>query len=81
MQKLLTPTEVVDLLQISEKTLKRLVCCGEINSIRVGRSYRFRVSDVKIFIKRNETVTKKKKIVSDINNTEAIATLKEFGVM
>jgi len=82
MQKLMTLTEVMDLLQISEKTLKRLVYCGDINSIRVGRSYRFRVSDVNIFIKRNETVAKKReKIVRDINNSEALETLKKFGVM
>jgi len=46
MGPLLTPREVADLLQVSEKTVSRLVAHRRLPCVRFGRSVRFLSGDV-----------------------------------
>ena len=46
MGPLLTPREVADLLQVSEKTVGRLVAHRRLPCVRFGRSVRFLSGDV-----------------------------------
>ncbi len=51
-------SQVAEFLQVSQKTVRRLICDGMIRSFRVGtgsRSHiRFEVADVRSFIKRQK---------------------------
>lgn len=50
-ERLLTPQEVCDLLQIKDRrTLRRLVDGGDLTPVRIGRSWRFRPDDIRSFI-------------------------------
>jgi excisionase family DNA binding protein len=51
--QLLTASEVRDLLKISKPHLDRLMASGRIKRVKMGRSVRFRPSDVEAFIESN----------------------------
>jgi excisionase family DNA binding protein len=44
--KLLTVTEVAELLRVSNMTVYRLIKAGELGSLRVGKSVRLREDDI-----------------------------------
>lgn len=44
--KLLTTEQIVDYLQISKKTLFRLIQDGKIRALRVGNAYRFKKEEI-----------------------------------
>lgn len=48
--RLLTANEVADLLRVSRMTVYRLIKTGEMPTVRVGRSYRFREEDVHSYL-------------------------------
>ena len=43
-------TQVADALAVSETTIRRLLRAGDIPSVRVGRQYRIRPDDLKLYI-------------------------------
>ena len=45
-ENLMTIDEVAGFLQVSDKTVRRLITRGEIPSARIGKSYRFIRSDI-----------------------------------
>jgi len=49
--KLLTIKEVAQILQVSERTIWNLTDSGELPRVRIGRSVRFRMEDVRQFCK------------------------------
>jgi excisionase family DNA binding protein len=53
--RLLTATEVADLMRVSRMTVYRLIKTGEMPSIRVGRGYRFREEDVQDYLRGRYT--------------------------
>lgn len=55
--KFMTPQEVAEHLRVSKMTVYRLLKSGELPSVRIGRSWRVRESDVHAFLKArfNET--------------------------
>ena len=56
-EKLLTSTEVCDLLGITKRTISRLVAQGDLRAMRITASpfgeLRFTESDIKAYIRRN----------------------------
>ena len=54
MEKLLTMKEVAELLQVSEKTVKRIMERGELAGAKVGRAWRFTPADVKDYVERQK---------------------------
>ena len=53
--RLLTVSEVADLLRVSRMTVYRLIKDGEMSALRVGRSYRLREDDVDDYLSRRYT--------------------------
>ena len=53
--RLLTVSEVADLLRVSRMTVYRLIKDGEMSALRVGRSYRLRDDDVDDYLSRRYT--------------------------
>ena len=53
--RLLTATEVADLMRVSRMTVYRLIKTGEMPSLRVGRGYRFREEDVQEYLRGRYT--------------------------
>ncbi|MGE5226876.1 MAG: helix-turn-helix domain-containing protein [Planctomycetaceae bacterium] len=53
--RLLTVSEVADLLRVSKMTVYRLIKEGSIGSLRVGRSYRLREDDVDDYLSKRYT--------------------------
>jgi excisionase family DNA binding protein len=53
--RLLTVSEVADLLRVSKMTVYRLINEGSIGSLRVGRSYRLREDDVDDYLSKRYT--------------------------
>ena len=58
-EKLLTPTEVQQLLRISQSTLYRLIRSGQLPSIRVGDAYRIRMSELEDYMDNNNNAKNK----------------------
>ncbi len=52
-RKLLTPIEVCAQFSISRRTLHRIMARGELQGIRIGGSFRFRLSDVDAYLAKN----------------------------
>jgi len=48
--RLLTVTEVADLLRVSRMTVYRMIKEGDMAAVRVGRSYRLREDDVDTYL-------------------------------
>jgi excisionase family DNA binding protein len=53
--RLLTVSEVADLLRVSKMTVYRLIKEGSIGSLRVGHSYRLREDDVDDYLSKRYT--------------------------
>jgi excisionase family DNA binding protein len=53
--RLLTVSEVADLLRVSRMTVYRSIKEGEMPALRVGRSYRLREDDVDDYMSRRYT--------------------------
>jgi len=53
--RLLTVSEVADLLRVSRMTVYRLIKEGQMSALRVGRSYRLREDDVDDYLSRRYT--------------------------
>ncbi len=53
--RLLTASEVADLLRVSRMTVYRLIKEGQIKALRVGRSYRLREDDVDEYLSARYT--------------------------
>ena len=53
--RLLTVTEVADLLRVSRMTVYRLIKEGQMKALRVGRSYRLREDDVDEYLSKRYT--------------------------
>lgn len=51
---LVTPREAAKALSICEKTLWSLTKCGELPAVRIGRSVRYDVADLRAFIERRK---------------------------
>jgi excisionase family DNA binding protein len=51
----LTVAEVAEQLRVSSMTVYRLIKSGELQSLRIGRSYRLRPADVDQFLARRFT--------------------------
>ena len=49
----LTLVEVAEFLRVSKDTVKALVSSGILNSIRIGRLYRFKKEDIADFLEKN----------------------------
>jgi len=58
--KLLTPEQVADILQVHILTTYNYIRCGKLNAIRLGRSYRIIPEDLERFIESNRINTSKK---------------------
>lgn len=52
--KLLTLAEVCEFLNMSRRTVERLIAAGELLAVRIGRAVRVRLSDLRAFLKRCE---------------------------
>jgi len=67
-EKLITSTEVCDLLGITTRTLSRLVARGDLRAMRITASpfgeLRFTDSDIKAYIRRNRVKPDKKAAAS-----------------
>ena len=50
MEQLLTASEVAHMLRVSTMTIYRLLRAGELRAVRIGRSYRFRESDILAYL-------------------------------
>lgn len=53
--KLLTVTEVAEMLRVSNMTVYRLIKAGELGSLRVGKSVRLREDDVDRYLAERYT--------------------------
>jgi excisionase family DNA binding protein len=53
--RLLTVSEVADLLRVSKMTVYRLIKEGSIGAVRVGRGYRLREDDVDDYLSKRYT--------------------------
>ena len=53
--RLLTATEVADLMRVSRMTVYRMIKTGEMPAVRVGRSYRLRSEDVDTYLMERYT--------------------------
>ena len=53
--RLLTATEVADLMRVSRMTVYRMIKTGEMPAVRVGRSYRLRSEDVDTYLTERYT--------------------------
>jgi excisionase family DNA binding protein len=51
-EKLLTVKQVQEVLDLSERSIFRLIKSGELKGFKVGREWRFEESDVTSFIKQ-----------------------------
>ena len=51
--RLWTVQDVMELLQVSRRTVERLIENGELRAIKFGRNVRFRREDVNEFLERN----------------------------
>ena len=54
---LLTPREAAKALSVCERTLFALTKAGELPTIRIGRSVRYSVDDLKDWIKKSSEIT------------------------
>ena len=54
-QDMLTYAQVAKLLQVSERTIKRLVASGRLKSSRVGRQRRFARADVEAYLESSKS--------------------------
>lgn len=52
--RLLTPDEAADRLQVSRRTLRRLVATGDLAVVRIGKVTRFTEAAIAGFIRRHE---------------------------
>lgn len=53
--RLLTVSEVANLLRVSRMTVYRLIKEGQMSALRIGRSYRLREDDVDDYLSRRYT--------------------------
>jgi excisionase family DNA binding protein len=53
--RLLTASEVADLLRVSRMSIYRMIKQGEMSAFRVGRSYRLREADVHRYLMQRFT--------------------------
>ncbi len=51
----LTVAEVADHMRVSTMTIYRLIKAGELSSVRVGKSYRIRESDLDDYLRKRYT--------------------------
>jgi excisionase family DNA binding protein len=51
----LTTEEVLGYLKITPRTIYRLIRCGELPAVRIGRQWRFRRSDLDGWLERQRT--------------------------
>ena len=58
-EKLLTPSEVQQLLHISKSTLYRLIRSGQLPSVRVGGVYRIRMSEFEKYLANTDKAENK----------------------
>lgn len=57
MNQFLTPKQVAELLQLSERTLANQRCCGRgIPYIKLGRSIRYRISDIQELLSKQSVM-------------------------
>lgn len=54
-RKLLTPTEVANLLQVKLPRIYELVKARRLRAVRIGRQLRFRSEDLEAFLERSTT--------------------------
>jgi excisionase family DNA binding protein len=53
----LTTDEVLERLQVTPRTIYRLIRCGDLPAVRIGRQWRFRRADLDDWLDRNRAVT------------------------
>jgi excisionase family DNA binding protein len=51
---LLTPTEVLDYLRVNVRTVYRLMRCGELPAVRVGRQWRVQRTELDAWLRRQQ---------------------------
>ena len=52
--KLLTPSEVSDILKVNYRKVLDLILLGKLEAIKIGRQYRIPESSILIFLKNNK---------------------------
>lgn len=52
MEAFLTTEEVLSYLKITPRTIYRLIRCGELPAVRIGRQWRFRRADLDRWLER-----------------------------
>jgi excisionase family DNA binding protein len=55
MPAIMTPDQVAEYLQVSRATVYRLIRAGELDAVRVGRSYRVRREALQEFLSTHDT--------------------------
>lgn len=50
MKKLLTVTELADILSVNQLTIRRMVKRGQLSAVRIGRAVRFDPADIDAFL-------------------------------
>lgn len=55
-EKLLTPTEARQLLRISKSTLYRLIQSSRLPAVRVGSTYRIRMSELEEYLNKTRKI-------------------------
>jgi excisionase family DNA binding protein len=51
---MLTVAETASFLQVSEKTIRRMIAAGQLPVVRIGRSIRIRPEVIENIVRRNE---------------------------
>lgn len=56
---LMTPEEAAAYLKLGEGTVRNMAACGELPRVKIGRSLRFRTSDLNAYIAQRTAVVEK----------------------
>lgn len=54
--KLLTTEEVAEILKVDVESVRRFISSGRITAFKVGREWRIKEEDLKVFIERNPNI-------------------------
>ncbi len=60
MEKLLTVAEVAEYLQVSTKTISRFIKAKKIRAFKIGKDWRFKMSDIEEYLENNSNFKDKK---------------------
>lgn len=55
LDKIFTPAQIADLLQVAEKTVYRWLDSGKLRGVKLGRLWRIREEHLEDFLKKNTT--------------------------